>query len=314
MNRRLFLVSLGAWVIAGCGGGDEEVRPTATSTRPPRTAVPTRTPAASPTPKATATIEPTATATATPAPGPRLEPIGFPLDPSTRTGLVVGAAGSRTIAWGEGPTALEYSRDEQPSSDPEWANRCGWNARVHVEYEANPAVDWYVPIGTPVVATMDGTATLLINTVSNPFDVYGVEREAFLGNPDRTRARPGMFPGPGGGQGVFVRIVNDLYRTDYAHFEIGPTVAVVPDGAWIDGYGAGDDFASAFAALRDFRVASAVANWQVRAGDVIGFSGDSGYSEAPHLHYAIRPAGSNSALCPTTEVGFEDGGWLFRAV
>lgn len=309
MNRRLFVVSLGAWVIAGCSDWNEPDRtPTArpTSTERPETATPVAT--------ATATSSPTSepTATATSAPAPRLEPVGFPLDPATRTGMVVGTVGSRTIAWGEGPTALEYSRDDQPSDDPDRANRCGWNARVHVEYEANPAVDWYIPIGTPVLSTMDGTATLLINTVSNPFDVYGVEREAFLGNPDRSRARVGAFPGPGGGQGVFVRIVNDSYRTDSAHFEIAPTVENVATAAWINGYGPGDDFAMMFAPLQDFRVATAVAQWEVRAGEVIGFSGDSGYSEAPHLHYAIRPAGSNDALCPTTEPGFGNGGWLLR--
>ncbi len=226
---------------------------------------------------------------------------------------MVGNVGSRSIAWGEGSTALAYSRDDQPSDDPERANACGWNARVHVEYEGQPAVDWYVPIGTPVLATMDGEATLLINTVANPFDVYGVSREAFLGNPDRSQAGPGMFPGPGGGQGVFVRIENERYRTDSAHFETEPTVSYVPDGAWLDGYDAGSDFAGMFAELRDFRVATAVARWQVRAGDVVGAVGDTGYSEAPHLHYAIRPAGSAAALCPTTEAGFANGGWLFRA-
>lgn len=221
--------------------------------------------------------------------------------------------GSRVIRWSEGPAALEYSRDDQPSNDPDRANRCGWNARVHVEYEGQPAVDWYVPVGTPVVATMDGMATLLINTVSNPFDVYGVEREAFLGNPDRTRAKPGMFPGPGGGQGVFVRIENELYRTDLAHFDIAGTVPLVPDAAWLEGYSAATDFVTEFVVLRDFRIATAVARWQVRAGEAIGVTGDAGYSEAPHLHYAIRPAGTANALCPTTEAGFEGGGWLFRA-
>ncbi len=313
MNRRVFVVSLGAWLVAGCGRGDDSPEPTATATA--SATAPTRTATATTVP-ATASAPPTvpSTATATPTPGPRLEPFGFPLDPATRLGLVTGVVGSRVIEWGAGPGALEYSRDDQPANDPERANRCGWNARVHVEYEGQPAVDWYVPVGTPVLATMDGTATLFINTVSNPFDVYGVEREAFLGNPDRTRARPGMFPGPGGGQGVFVRIENERYRTDLAHFEVSATIPLVLDGAWIDGYSAATDFAAEFAPLRDFRVATAVARWQVKAGDVVGMSGDSGYSEAPHLHYAIRPAGSTAALCPTTEAGFADGGWLFRSV
>lgn len=64
--------------------------------------------------------------------------------------------------------------------------------------------------------------------------------------------------------------------------------------------------------LRDFRVATPVARWEVRAGDAIGASGDSGYSEAPHVHYAIRRKGAAMALCPTAEGGFEDAGWLFR--
>jgi len=312
MNRRVFLVSAGAWIVAGCGRGDETsptVAPTATrsATRPPSPSA-TNPPAAT----ATASAEPSPTATATPPPAPRLEPIGFPLDQGTVTGIVTGELGARVIRWGEGLTALEYSRDDQPSDDPERANRCGWNARVHVEYEGQPAVDWYVPVGTPVLATMDGVATLYINTVSNPFDVYGVDREPFLGNPDRTRAKVGAFPGPGGGQGVFVRIENEQYRTDSAHFEIGATVGVVPDDTWVDGFSASDDFAAMFAPLRDFRVATAVARWTVRAGDIIGMTGDSGYSEAPHLHYAIRQAGSANALCPTTEAGFADGGWLFR--
>lgn len=255
----------------------------------------------------TPTLPPSPTATS-----PRPEPIGFPIDPATRLGIVTGAPGNRAIRWGEGPPAIDYSRDDQPSNDPDRANRCGWNARLHVEYEGQPAVDWYIPPGTPVVATMDGTATLLINTVANPFDVYGVNREPYLGNPDRDRAPIVPFPGPGGGQGVFVRIENAGYRTDSAHFDIGATVPAIPRDAWLEGYGPGTDFVAVFAELRDFRVATPVARWEVRAGDVIGASGDSGYSEAPHLHYAIRPAGSPNAVCPTTEPGFDDAGWLFR--
>lgn len=313
MKRRVFIVSLGSWVVVGCGGSKPQGAPS-----PPD--VPSATQSAPGTPPATTTLAPaaTATATATAAPTPlatsvpaKLEPRGFPLDPATRTGLVAGAAGSRTIRWGEGPTALAYSRDDQPSSDPERANRCGWNARTHFEYEAQPAVDWYLPVGTPVVATMDGTATLLINTVSNPFDVYGVSREPYIGNPDRSRAPVSPFPGPGGGQGVFVRIENSQFRTDYAHFEIGRSLKVVPNGTYFASYSSTFDYGRAFSELRDFRTATLIASWEVHAGEVIGFTGDSGYSEAPHLHYAIRPAGEMNALCPTLEPGFADGGWLF---
>lgn len=229
-----------------------------------------------------------------------------------RTGIVTGDVGSRRIRWGEGPSALAYSRDDQPSGDAERANRCGWNARTHLEYEGQPAVDWYVPVGTPIVATLAGTATLMLNTVSNPFDIYGVSREPYIGNPDRGRAPISPFPGPGGGQGVFVRIENERFRTDSAHLDISATAKAVPLGAWLSGYSASFGFAEAFRELRDFRVATAVASWSVRRGDVIGFSGDSGYSEAPHLHYAIRPAGEIDALCPTLEPGFERGGWLFE--
>lgn len=220
--------------------------------------------------------------------------------------------GSRQLRWGEGPSALDYSRDDQPSADPVRANRSGWNARTHYEYEGQPAVDWYVPGGTPVLATMDGTATLLINTVSNPFDVYAVSREPYIGNPDRARAPVSPFPGPGGGQGVFVRIENSQFRTDSAHLAIAPTLGVVPSGSYYASYSPTFDYVRTFSELRDFRTATLIATWEVRAGDVIGFTGDSGYSEAPHLHYAIRPAGEMNALCPTTETGFGQGGWLFR--
>jgi murein DD-endopeptidase MepM/ murein hydrolase activator NlpD len=245
-------------------------------------------------------------------PAPRDQPAGFPFDPGLRLGLVVGEPGSRTFAWGEGPDALAYSRDDQPSDDPVRANRCGWNARVHVEYEGQPAVDWYIPVGTPIQATMDGTATLLVNTVSNAFDVYGVSREPYIGNPDRGRAPISPFPGVGGGQGAFVRIQNGGFVTDSAHLELLSTLRVVPVDAYIQGYSAATDYASVFGPLRDFRVATAVARWEVKRGDVIGFSGDSGYSEAPHLHYTVRRAGAANLLCPTAEAGFADGGWLFR--
>ena len=310
MRRRTLIASVGAFALVGCGKSRDGAPATATPA-PGESAIATSAPSTTtPTPVAPPTAssqQPTAT------PVQPQQPLGFPIDPATRLGLVTGAVGSRGVRWGEGPVALEYSRDDQPSAESARANRCGWNARTHFEYEGQPAADWYVPAGTPVLATMDGLATLLMNTVSNPFDLYDVSPEPYIGDPDRARAPISPFPGPGGGQGVFMRIENDQFRTDYAHLEVARTVKGVPNDAFLNGYGSSFDYAATFAPLRDFRVATAIASWPVRKGDVIGYTGDTGYSEAPHLHYAIRRAGSNTALCPTAEPGFEDNGWLFRS-
>jgi murein DD-endopeptidase MepM/ murein hydrolase activator NlpD len=277
----------------------------------PATSTPSAT-VPSPSPSATATVAaPSVAPTATAQPAAD-EPLGFPIDPATRLGLVQGAPGSRTIAWGAGPDALSYTRDDQPSEDAERANRSGWDCRTHVEYEGRPAVDWYIPSGTPVVATMDGTATLYVITTTNAFDYYGVDREPYIGDPDRSRAPLSPFPGPGGGKGVFVEVAGDAFVAEYAHLDIAPTVARVPAGAFLPGYSAGFDFAAAFAPMRSYLDATPVARWAVRRGDVIGVSGDSGYSEAPHLHYTVRRAGSAALLCPTSEAGFPDSGWLLR--
>ncbi|MGE0135510.1 MAG: M23 family metallopeptidase [Dehalococcoidia bacterium] len=313
MDRRAFLtLSSGAAFLLACGRDeDAPASPTSTSTSTPtRTMTPT--PPPSPTPPATPTPPSSPTATATPAPRPvALQPLGFPLDPDTKCGRVEGSIGARSIRWGAGPSALDYSRTDQPSEDPDRANASGWNARVHVEYEGNPAVDWYVPPGTPVYATMDGVATLYVITLANPFEVYGVDREPYLGNPDRARAPIAPFPGPGGGKGVFVRVENEEFRTEYAHLELRPTLdAVRPP--FLDGYTPATDYEAEFALLRDFRATTRVARWDVHRGNLIGLTGDTGYSEAPHLHYTIARAGSPALLCPTTEPGFEDSGWLFR--
>jgi murein DD-endopeptidase MepM/ murein hydrolase activator NlpD len=225
--------------------------------------------------------------------------------------VVVGESADRLMQWTGGPQALAYSRDSQASADPVVANSSGWNCRVHAEYEGQPAVDWYIPPGTPVRATMPGTAHLYLITTSNAFDYYGVDRGPYIGNPDRTRAPLSPFPGPGGGKGIFVVVENREFVTEYAHLDV-ETLAMVPGGAFISGYGSGTDYAAQFAAVRDYRTSTEVARWPVEAGDVIGLSGDSGYSEAPHLHYTVRRQGTDRLLCPTGEAGFEDGGWLFR--
>lgn len=262
----------------------------------------------SPPPTSTATEIPTAT----PVPGPHLEPAGFPLDPDTTTGLVVGEVGSRTFDWDGGLTVRDVSESLQVLDDPVRANQSGWDCRVHVEYEGLPAVDWYVPEGTPIYATMDGTATLYMNTVANAFDYWDVSREPYIGNPDRANAPVSAFPGPGGGMGVFVRVENDSYRVDYGHMTIVETAANVPAGAWISGFSVATDWAALFSIPRSYLVADPIAQWQVKAGDVIGYTGDAGYSEAPHLHYAITANATGARLCPTGEAGFTDGGWLIR--
>lgn len=302
-------------LLVACGEDDDPKPATTTPSTLTVAATPSAYQTAAPTDVAPT---PTATATATAVPtqaGPAFSPLGFPIDPALKLGLVVGAIGQRVLEFGSGPPALDYSANDQPSSDPDWANRSGWNCRVHVEYEGLPAVDWYIPTGTPIRATMDGTATLLVNTVSNPFDVYGVSREPYLGNPDRARAPVSAFPGPGGGQGTFVRISNNQYQADFAHMELAQTMrSAVPAGAWLSGFAPGQALLDQFTPLRDFRTATPVARWQVKRGDVIGFSGDSGYSEGPHLHYTVQSlsGGTPLYLCPTAESEFGNGGWLLR--
>lgn len=267
------------------------------------------TPATTVAPTETATPAPTATATQR---VPALEPVGLPLPADAVTGVVRLEEGKRVLHWGEGATVLEVTRDQHPAADPWLANSSGWNCQLHVEYEGAPAVDWYVPVGTPVYATMDGEATLLVNTLANAFDWYGAPREPYMGDPDRARASISPFPGPGGGQGVFVRLRNAEYSVDFGHLEIGTTVDVIPEEAFVGGYGRQYPYADTFAAPRDFRTADVVAAWQVRRGDLLGYTGDAGYSEAPHLHYAITRLADGARLCPTTEAGFADGGWVLR--
>jgi hypothetical protein len=226
---------------------------------------------------------------------------------------VTNPVGSRTLTFdGTGPTAYDYALNAQPNyNDLDAANRSGWNCETHYEYESIPAVDFYIPIGTPLVATMDGTATLYAISHVNDFDRYGVSREPYLANPDRTRASYTPFPGPSSGLGVYVHIENSGYIIEYGHLDLGLTVNTIPFLSFINGYSPASDYATLFQDVPQPRVPTAIAQWQVQAGDIIGMSGDAGYSEGPHLHYTIQPAGE-PLRCPTNEPGYTNAGWLFR--
>ena len=309
---RSLAFAFGGLAIVSCSYAASDPTPTpapSSATATDATAEPT-TPAETPVPSSTPA--PTPLPSETPVPAPAIEPVGFPLGLDVRTGLVTGEMGDRVIEWDAGPSVRDVSETWHPSDDPVQANAAGWNCRVHVEYEGLPAVDWYVPEGTAVYATMDGTATLYMNTVANAFDYWAVSREPYIGDPDRANAPLSPFPGPGGGQGVFVRVENSAYRTDYGHLFIDPTAQFVPSDGWIEGFSPETDWAGLYGVPRNYLVADPIARWEVRAGDLLGYTGDAGYSEAPHLHYTITEQATGTRLCPTDEPGFEDAGWLWR--
>jgi len=239
------------------------------------------------------------------------EPRGLPVLPNTPVGTVVQVGGARRVSWAEGPTAGDYALRGYPSRDGVLANRSGWNCRTHVEYEGQPAIDFYLRPGTPVRATMTGVASLFAVTTSNAFDVYGRNREPYLGDPDRSRASSAPFPGPTGGKGVFVVVANEGFITEYGHLDLAQTLAAVPVEGFLDGYPR-ENISDEFGSIRASKDAEKIAVWQVERDAVIGYSGDSGYSEAPHLHYTVRRRGSDTLLCPSSEEGFTDGGWLVR--
>lgn len=308
--KRLIACLLLVAAIVACGG-DDDGGPSATATRSPSASTKR---SASPTPAPTSTVAPTDSTT--PAPSerpPQPEPLGFPIDPQTHVGVVQGEVGSRQLVFdGSGPAAIDYTTNDQASGDPDRANRSGWNCDTHYEYEGLSAVDFYIPEGTPILSTMDGTATLYVISYRNDFDRYGVDREPYIGNPDRSRAPYSPFPGPSGGLGVYVEVRNDGFVTAYGHLNIDQTLPLVSDSAFIDGYSRSSDYAGLFAEVPQPRFPTAVAQWQTRAGDVIGASGDAGYSEGPHLHYTVARTGETRNLCPTTESGYSDGGWLLK--
>jgi hypothetical protein len=159
---------------------------------------------------------------------------------------------------------------------------------------------------------MDGEAILMLNTIVNAFDYYDVSREPYLGDPDRSRAPVAPFPGPGGGMGLYVAVLNDAFRAEYGHFDLAGTLAAVPATGFVAPYSAAYAYAAEFAAPMPVTFGAQIAMWRVRKGDLIGYTGDSGYSEAPHLHYRITRRATGETLCPSTEDGFADGAWLFR--
>ncbi len=303
---RFFIAAIAALAICSACGGDDS--PTS-SPSPVVTATQSPTPSPSP---ATATPPPTATEPPTTRPA-QTTPSGFPIDPATHLGVVTGAVGLRQLVFdGSGPTAYDYALNDQPSDDADRANRSGWNCATHYEYEGISAVDFYIAPGTPIVATMDGAATLYAVTNVNDFQRYGIDPEPYLGNPDRGRAPYSPFPGPTGGGGVFVHLENAGFVAEYDHLDLEQTAPVLPPSAFVADYSPSSDFAEPFPdTLPGPHVNIEIAQWEVHAGDVIGISGNSGYSEGPHIHYTVAHLGG-SPRCPTNETGFSDGGWLFR--
>jgi hypothetical protein len=265
-----------------------------------------------PPPAASPSATQTTTPASTPTPSPTSRLLGFPIDPQVILGEVSGEIGSRTVSFGSaGPTAHDYALNDQPSDDPEVANGSGWNCRTHFEYEGIAAVDFYIPKGTTIRSTTGGTARLYAVSTQNDFDRYGVDREPYLGNPDRANAPLNPFPGPTAGLAVYVVVEGEGFVTEYGHLNLDLTTDAVPGSAYTDGLSADSNWAALFGEVSLPRPRTMIAEWPVRRGNVVGYSGDAGYSEAPHLHYTIQREGGE-LLCPTDESGFADGGWLFR--
>ena len=246
----------------------------------------------------------------TPTPG--LEyPVGFPIATSARPMRVTD---SRQVAPADenGPTLEQVARDIQtrPQNDME-SNRYGWNCRLHDKYEGTgPAVDWYLPSGTPITTVMGGEAELYIITTANSYSFYRVPIEPGLGLPD-----PSMplypLPGPSGGMGVFVSVRNGALRAEYGHLDLAATLPLVPEGAFVQPYSRGFNYEAPFGRPVDYRQTTLIARWSVGKGEIIGKAGNTGYSDVPHLHYQIVTADRSRKFCPTREP-FPDSGWLFE--
>lgn len=297
----LLILGLALWLLAlpGCrtAGGIDAGEPA----EKPAPTTEVRTPA-----------PPPPTPTRDPGPNPDL-PVGLPLDPSIRPMRVVETAQGKTVvpAAPNGPTVEEVARHvHSRSQNDEESNRYGWNCRVHNRYEGAPAVDWYLPHGTPVIATMRGKAELYVITTVNAFEYYGVDPRITLGLPS-----PSMpvfpLPGPGGGMGVFVSILNGELRAEYGHLDLKKTLTLVPDSAFVPPYSRSFDYDSRFGRPIGHDQITLVASWPVERGDVVGYVGNTGYSDVDHLHYQVVTRDRTIKFCPTFE-GFPNAGWLFQ--
>lgn len=257
------------------------------------------------------TAAPTATPTATPDPAAN-EPVGFPVDPTLRPLQVLETPLGKVLAPPSptGPTVVEVARDYQtrPANDAE-ANRYGWNCRVHTKHEGAPGVDWYLPAGTPVLATMRGQAELYIVSTANSFAYYGVDPRLTLGLPAPTTPLYPL-PGPSGGLGVFVSILNGNLRAEYGHLDLDLTLALVPEEAFIAPFSKGFNYRARFSRPLPPDQVTLIATWPVEKGEVIGYVGNTGYSDVPHLHYQVVTRDRRTKFCPTREP-FPGSGWLF---
>jgi hypothetical protein len=274
---------------------------------------PLLTPAPSASPFAIST-RPRPETTPTPVPGPAVAgPVGFPLDPNIRPWQAVDTPQGRRLMppAADGPTVLQVTRNNfvRAANDME-SNRYGWNCRVHAKYEGFPGVDWYLPDGTPAVATMDAKAELYVIYTGNSFDYYNVSKTLYLGLPP---ANVPLFPfkGESGGMGIFVSLFDGVLRAEYGHLDPKRTIAAVPDAAFFSPYSKTFDYDTRFNKPRGPNDGTLVASWPVKRGQVVGYVGNSGYSDVAHLHYQVITPDRAKKYCPSEEP-LPFSGWLFR--